>query len=47
MDKAIMVMEIIRLLCPALKDMAERTNTNIDNIIVNIICSLTEDVSNN
>lgn len=32
--------DLIKLLCPYLKEMAKKTGSPIDDMIVNIICSL-------
>lgn len=37
-----LIIELIRLLCPYLKEMARKTGTPIDDFIVKIICSLAE-----
>jgi len=40
MDKAQLIVAMLRLLCPYLQDMAKRTNTEIDDVVVNVICNL-------
>jgi hypothetical protein len=35
-----LTMETIRALCPFLRDMAARTNTVVDDLVVNFICNL-------
>jgi len=37
-----LIVELIRLLCPYLKKMAEKTKSPIDDIVVRVICSLVE-----
>ena len=35
-----LIIELLRLLCPYLKAMAEKTQSPIDDFVVKIICSL-------
>ncbi|GAH64091.1 unnamed protein product [marine sediment metagenome] len=37
-----LIINIIRLLAPYLREMAKKTDSPIDDMIVNIICSLVE-----
>jgi len=37
-----LIIDLIRVLCPYLKKMAEKTDSPIDDMIVRIICSLVE-----
>jgi hypothetical protein len=37
-----LIIDLIRLLCPYLKAMAAKTGSPVDDVIVNIICSLVE-----
>jgi len=36
------IIGILRLLCPYIKEMAEKTKSPIDDMVVRIICSLIE-----
>lgn len=35
-----LVIDILRLLCPFLKEMAARTDNEVDDLVVSFICSL-------
>jgi len=37
-----LIIDLIRVLCPYLKKMAEKTGSPIDDIVVRIICNLVE-----
>jgi len=38
-----LIIKLIEVLCPYLKEMAKKTGSPIDDMIVNIICSLVGD----
>lgn len=35
-----LVMAVLRVLCPRLREMAARTSNKVDDLVVNIICSM-------
>jgi len=37
-----LIINLIRLLCPYLKEMAKKTESPIDDLVVRIICSLVD-----
>jgi len=41
MDK--IIIDLIKLFCPYLKEMAKKTNSPVDDMIVRILCSLVGD----